>query len=417
VIRTPLMGAPQRFLRRLRVFPLQFWLLVAATVVFLAAMGLGFPYTSLLLCRRFGVSATVAGLILGGGAIAGLPFQFAFGRASDRHGRRFVLAVSACATMTLYVGLAFATTVWQAVLLVFVERAFGWPLFLQGSNAMIADLVGDRRRSEAYGVWRAAVMTGVVVGPAAAGVALQAGATYEQLFVAAGVSCSLFLVAVVAFVRDTRPVLEERSSSAEVASYGTVLRDRRFLLFCAASLLPLYCYGQLYSTFPIVVTSVLGISPAGWGLLLSVMAVLVAVLQYPVQRYARRYERLTLLAVASAAFGISLGGAVFAGAGWALVGLIPLLALGDILESPVSSTVVAGMASPAVRGRYIGVWTMVWTFGMALGPTFGGLFLDVLGPQGSSALVVVAGMAGAVAMLRLQPRTVPLVAALRRAKR
>ncbi|HEY5387232.1 MAG TPA: MFS transporter, partial [Thermoleophilia bacterium] len=259
MIGTPPKGAIlQRVRRGSRVLPLQFWLLAVGSFVFLAAMGLAFPYTSMFIRDRLGVSMGIVGLIMGGSALAGLPLQMAGGHVSDRFGRRPVLATAVVATATMYVGLAFATHLWQVVLLVFCERAFGWPMFLASSNAMVADLVRLRRRSEAYGVLRLAIMSGVVAGPALAGLALALGATLPQLFVAAGVACFLFLVPMLALLRETHPELRSETLADAVAAaaaaggdaaagpgpsggastvpaggYRAVFRDRRFLAFCA----------------------------------------------------------------------------------------------------------------------------------------------------------------------------------------
>ena len=51
-------------------------------------MGLAFPYTSMYIRDRLGVSMGVVGLIMGGSALAGLPLQMAGGHVSDRFGRR-----------------------------------------------------------------------------------------------------------------------------------------------------------------------------------------------------------------------------------------------------------------------------------------------------------------------------------------
>lgn len=424
VIRTA-RGAAEKFTRTLRLFPPRFWLLVAATFAYLAAIGLGFPYTSLFLCSRFHVSVAVVGLVLGGAALAGLPLQVVGGHLSDRCGRRPVLIVSALATITLYVGLAFVTQLWQAALLILCERSLGWPMFLQGCNAMIADLVPDKRRAEAFGFWRLATMAGVVVGPALAGAALAAGAEYRQLFLAAGAACGLFLLVALFGLTETRPAAgapgaaggRRRKRGAATAGYRLVLADRRFLAFCAVALLPLFCYGQLYSTFPVMLTGTLGLSSAAWGLLLALYAALVVVLQYPVVRFVRRYDRVTVLAWASAFIGIGIGGSAFTVVGWPLALLMVSLCLGEVLLSPLSSTIVATLAAPEVRGRYVGVWTLVWTFGMALGPTFGGVMMTTLGARGSYAFVLVAGLAGALLFPMLRPARRPLAPAFRRAKR
>jgi MFS family permease len=333
------------------------------------------------------------------------------------------------ANATLYLGLAFATDLWQVVLVVFVERALGWPMFLASSNAMTADLVRLERRPEAYGVLRTAIMAGVVAGPALAGIALGAGVGLSRVFLIAGVGCLGFLVPLLLLLRETRPGIagddapdgREAVAGVETAArgeadgdtggagggYRDVLRDRRFLAFCAVALLPLFCLGQLYSTFPVMVTGEMGLPASSWGLLVSAYALLVASMQLPIVRVTRRRDAMLRLSVASACFGVGLGGAAFAAPGWQLVGLLGVLAVGEVLFSPVSSTVVTGLAPPALRGRYLGAWTLVWMFGLSLGPTAGGLLMDVLGGRGLFGLVLVAGAFGAAAfpLLRRQGRS------------
>jgi MFS family permease len=425
--------------RGARALPLQFWLLAAGSFVFLAAMGLAFPYTSMYIRDRLGVSMGVVGLIMGGSALAGLPLQMAGGHVSDRFGRRPVLATAVVATAAMYIGLAFATHLWQVVLLVFCERAFGWPMFLASSNAMVADLVRLRRRPEAYGVLRVAIMSGVVAGPALSGLALAAGASLPQLFAAAGVACVLILVPLLVFVRETHPSHRSEALADAVAAagdhgaadagagaaappapagYRAVLRDRRFLLLCVVALLPLFCLGQLYTTFPVVATTQLGLPRASWGLLIAMYAVMVAALQLPLVRLTRRRSAMVRLGLASACLGIGLGGAALAGPGWQLVALLGVLAVGDVLLSPVSSEVVTEMAPVALRGRYLAVWTLVWMLGMSLAPTLGGLLMDAIGGRGLFALVLAAGLLGALVFPLLHGRRrSPAAVALQRAAR
>ena len=53
-----------------------------------------------------------------------------------------------------------------------------------------------------------------------------------------------------------------------------------------------------------------------------------------------------------------------------------VLGQGALLLIPISSTVSAEMAPVALRGRYMGTWTLVQEAGYALGPLFGGMAMD-----------------------------------------
>jgi MFS family permease len=100
---------------------------------------------------------------------------------------------------------------------------------------------------------------------------------------------------------------------------------------------------------------------------------------------------------------VGIGGSAFAGPVWSLVAFIAILSLGETLLSPVASAEVADLAPEAVRGRYMGVWTIVWNGGAALGPAFGGWAMDTVGGREAFVALLVVGLAGAVWFLALAP--------------
>ena len=182
--------------------------------------------------------------------------------------------------------------------------------------------------------------------------------------------------------------------------YAQVLRDRRFLAFCAVSLLPLFCFGQLYASLPLLVTGYLHIAPATWGLLMSLSALVIVVAQYPSVRAAKRLDPMFGVAAASLLFGLGVGLVAFLPASWPL---IVMFSLAQALFGPVTSTIVAGMAPVDLRGRYMGAWTLIWIAGQgSLGPILGGVLLEGLGPHASYDLIIACGLAGAGLYLLLR---------------
>ena len=417
----------QRLRRQASLFPRQFWLLVGGTFFYLAVSALAFPYTAILIRGRLGVSMGVVGAIMGGMALAGLPLQLVAGSASDRFGRRAIMIVCAACDALMYGGLAFAHSTWLICLLVFCDRALGWPMFLTASNAMVADLVRPRLRPEGYGLVRLMIGAGEVVGPLIAAVLLLAGFALRGLFLLAGGGCFIYLCFTLLALRETRPArprrrgvgsqesqateafgspalaelprrsrARRRAKGASAASYADVFRDRRFLAFCAISLLPLFCFGQLYASLPLLATGVLHIKASTWGLLMSASALIIVAAQYPCVRAVKRLDAMFGVAVASLLFGLGIGLVAFLPAGWPLLGAVVLFSLAQALFGPVSSTIVAGMAVVDLRGRYMGAWTLVYIAGQgSLGPILGGVLLDGLGPHASYGLIIGLGLAGA----------------------
>jgi MFS family permease len=343
---------------------------------------------------------------------------------SDRFGRRAVMIVCAACSGCMYGGLAFAHGLLPVFLVVFCDRALGWPLFLTASNAMVADLVRPRLRTEGYSLVRLMIGAGEIVGPAMAWALLSAGLGKPPLFVMAGAGCFVFLGFTLVALRETRPrsarPVRSRSVSEGAPVFGVrdviliparrrsrrrraapargrgVLGDRRFCAFCAVSLLPLFCFGQMYTTFPVVITTFLHVPEADWGLLMSFSALVIVATQYPSVRLVKRLDPMYQVALASLLF-CGVGLTAFVTASWPLLLTITALSLAQALFGPVTSAIVARMAPVDVRGRYMGAWTFVWTAGQgSLGPIFGGIMLAGLGPHAAYGVIVAMGVGGAL---------------------
>ena len=386
--------------RHALLFPGQFWLLVGGTYLYLVGYEIGYPFETVYLHTHLGISMTSVGLIIGLPILAGLPVQIAGGAIADRLGRRIVLIVAACAAITLFEGLALAREPWQVIAVIAFEAVFGWALYLTANNAMLADFTPPARRSEAYGISRTANNAGMVTGPLVAALLLGIGLGYRALFASGGLVCALFLVLVLVFLKESRPagVVMGRPTGG---GYRIVLGDRRFLALCAIALLPLYGFGQIYITLPVLLRESVGVSPAQWGLLAALYAGAGVCFQYPIVRRTRGFDKLAVLSLASACLGIGLAGAAFAPKGIATAACILLVSAGSMLLVPIAPALVSQMAPLELRGRYMGTWTLVWMTGTALAPIFGGLALDRLG-RGAYLVILAVCLLGALlfALLR-----------------
>ena len=126
---------------------------------------MSYPYETLYLNGRLGVSMTTLGVILGVTLLATLPMQVVGGALCDKVGRRPVLIVAVVGSMTLYVGLGLTRDLAVIVALIAFEAAFGWAQFITASNAMIADVTTMEQRAEAFSVSRVALNAGITIGP------------------------------------------------------------------------------------------------------------------------------------------------------------------------------------------------------------------------------------------------------------
>ena len=397
----------KRFVLELRSYPGQFWVLTLGTFIYVGAAALAFPFEGIYLHRVVGASMSLVGVVFGLVPAVVMPLQFLGGQLTDRLGRRIVILVAVFMGVVWFVGFAYVTEVWQVAVLIAVESSLGWPLFQTASNAMVADLVGPEHRQEAYSINRVAMNLGVVVGPAAAGLALGVGVTFRQLFLAAALGCAVMMLMMLVWIKESRPASAlapgMHTDAKGRTGYRIVFADRVFIVFCLVAALPVFCIGNFGSIFSVYITDFLGVPDGQWGGLLALNALIVATVQYPLIRATRFRNRMVLLAISSALLAFGLGGSAFAGPLWSLVVLIVILSLGETLLSPVAAAEVSDLAPEAVRGRYMGVWTIVWNGGAALGPAFGGWAMDAFGGRQAFAILLAEGLLGAALFLVLAP--------------
>ncbi len=400
-------GGLSGFAAALRGSPRAFRILVAATAAFCLAMAIGEPYETIFVTERLGVSIAVVGLVWTVSSFVGLPLQFVGGVVCDRVGRRPLMVASGVTLVVFYLVMATAHSLWPVALVAVLESAIGWPLCLVACNAMIADLLPPGRRPVAYSVWRAAINVGMVVGPLVALALLAAGVDYRGLFVVASLGSALFVAAVVVAIPETKPAGAAAADGPETTfrrGLRVVLGDRRFVLFSAAAFLPLLCYGQFLWIFPVYLTDTLGLPAGSWAALLALNALVVVLVGPLFVHLTRGSDALWLMALGAALIGLGLGLTAFVSNLAAIVPLMMLLALGEALFWPISSAAVSEMAPAALRGTYMGAWTLVDSAGRGIGPLIGGLIMARVGGRENFAVVLVVSLVGAALFAALALR-------------
>jgi len=385
----------------LRTYPRAIWVLLVGTFVYCAGSGLAFPLEGIYLRTHLHASWFTIGILFGLLGLLASPFQIVGGAVTDRVGRRVTMITASISGIVWFVGFAFADRAWQVGVLVVLESALGWPLFLTSSNAMIADVLPQEQRATAYSLIRTAMNVGVVLGPAVGGFALSLGVSFRNVFLCAAAGCAAFLALILIWVEETRPVSAAQRDVAKPVGYRVVMHDRRFLMFCAVALLPLIPFGQFGAIYSTYITTELGVKASTWPLLLSLNAGIVALLQFVAVALSRGRDPMRLMALASALIAIGIGGVAFAHSLFTLVILVVIMSLGEIFFSPIASSIVSDMAPEAIRGRYMGAWTVMWNGGASVGPLLGGILMGSVGGRGAFGTVLVLGLAGAVLFMLL----------------
>jgi MFS family permease len=375
----------------------QLWVVEAG--IFLSMLGYGavFPYEVIYLHEVRGFSLALAGFVVGllsGAAVVVAPVA---GTLIDRIGARATAVGAGAALAGGYAVLAFATTPAVAMLAAGLA-GIGNGALQPSQSALMAALAPRELLQRASGVSRVAVNCGLGLGAAIGGVVAGLGG-FVALFLANAATYLVYLAILVAAVRDE--VRPER----EPGGYREVLRDRALLRFALINVaLIAVGWGVLAWIVPSYARAA-GIAPSLIGLLILANAATVVLAQLPIVRAAEGRSRVGALSLAAVVWVLAcllaLQGSV---AG--LLAAAVAFAVGECLHATSFMPLIADLAPPALRGRYLATAGLSWWLGLAVAPTFGGQLLAV-----SPALPLLGGAAvaaSAVVLLRASEPALPV---------
>jgi MFS family permease len=386
-------------------YPSQFWILILAHLVDRLGTSLVIPFFTLYISRRFGVGMTQIGLIFGLFYGASLVGGTIGGALVDRIGRKGILifGLVASALSSLWMGLAPSFPVFVAAAIVAGTMA---ETGTSARPAMVADLLPPEKRAQGFGLLRVAANLALTIGPALAGfLAMQ---DYLYLFVGDAVSSLITAVIVLVALRETRPAAPEGAPEETMVrvfgGYLNVLRHRAFLWFLAASALMMIVSIQMYATLSIYLRGSHDITERGYGILLSLNAVLVVLFQFPITRRISRHNPVIIMAAGTALYAIGFGLFGITSTYLLFLGAIVIITLGEMFVMPVGGAIVAQLAPADMRGRYMAVFGYVYVIASAAGPFLAGLVMDNTDPRWIWFLAFAAALAAASAFLQLDGR-------------
>jgi MFS family permease len=356
----------------------QLW--VVEIGVFLNMLGYGavFPFEVIYLHEERGFALGTAGLVVGlvtGVAVVTSPVS---GAVIDRIGARATAVAAGLSLAAGYAGLAFADSVPAAVAAAGLAGVGNGGL-TSSQSALMTALAPRELRQRASAVSRVAVNVGIGLGSAIGGLVAGLGLRgFMALFLANAVTYVVYVAILVASVHEDAP-----SAAPAHGGYRRLLRDRAFVHFAVTNVaLILVGWGVLAWIVPPYAVG-LGIAPGLIGLLLLANAMTVVVAQVPIVRLAEGRNRIGILVLGAALWVAACLLALIAQSATAPVGLACLavaavaFGLGECLHATVFLPLVADLAPPELRGRYLATIGLSWWLGLALAPTLGAQLLDI----------------------------------------
>jgi MFS family permease len=373
---------------------------ILSAVMFLVFLGGGatiplYP----IYAQSLGATLVQVSWIAGGNSTIALIANLAWGRFSDRIGRRKPILVAAMLTMTATsLGASFAMEWWTLLVFRLVDGvAFG--AYAVASLAMLGDILADHpHRARLVGASRMAGSLAFAIAVTCAGLVSQnlgLPATYR-------IASAIFFLAFLAslFLPERHPGVLA-ASGLRAVSFGELLRGPMFPLLALVASFTIPFAAVYYTVWPIWVSDVLGLGPATfsqlWGLAAFVEVPSLAIAGYLADRHGRRFTFTLGMVVFAGVYGLYLVVALFGGVSNALLpsflgagtegqSALPVLVVAQVLRgfgyaafTATALTMAIEVSPPEARGRAAGLYSMAESLSNIVGSYVGGPIAQAFG--------------------------------------
>ncbi len=333
------------------------------------------PFFSLYLHQERGIPMTLVGVVFLISGLLSSVMQVVGGILSDRFGRRSMILAS----MGLHILVNSVIMVLvsndapvMAILVVFIIGRVAGMAGRPAISAMIVDLSKPEKLTETYGLLRVGRNVGWASGPALGGY-LANFMPYAWLFGVAVIFNAVAFLIVLFFLKESKGGHIER---VDIRTMFAAVSNPTFIMFTFFCLLVFLATGHFGSTLSVYTVDRIGFSTTQYGLLLTTNGLFVVLFQYPVALGISKIRKAHALILGSILYGF---GYLFMGwidaFGWAILAMV-IITIGEIIFSPVSTSVVGEFAPADQRGRYMGFFGWSETLGIAFAPLIGGVLLD-----------------------------------------
>lgn len=332
------------------------------------------------------------GLVIGGiiASFSAMQFFFApaWGKLSDRIGRRPVMLISNLGAAGSYALFAFACSLNGAagLWMILVSRIFAGicGANLSVASAYIADISPPEKRSARMGLIGMAFGLGFIFGPAL-------GAFSMEMFhsklapglVAAGFCAANFILGWFILGESRQPNSAPVTARPKFAQWSHTLAQPKLGLLIAVFFFATFCFTCFESTFPLLAKHQFGLGEKQLnhrvGYLFTYAGFIAALVQGVIGRMVKKFGEPKLIFGSLIVFAIGLAALPFTKNLTEILIVLALLAIGSGLNRPPVFGMISLNSSPDEQGANLGVAQSFGALARILGPIFANIlfFVDV----------------------------------------
>lgn len=347
--------------------------------------GFVFPFLTMFLTQKMGMSTDKAGKFLMIAAIGGGLGAIIGGKLSDHIGRKKIIIFFQTMAAVMLIPCGFLENSMLIPWFLILSQFFGSAV--QPANAaMVADLTNRKNRQQAFSLLYLGINIGVAVGPLIAGFLYN---NYIKWIFWGDAITTLISVILLAFLvkevksEDETIVAEEKIENInekereEAGSlFNVMLKRPELLLFSLVSMIYSFIYAQTTFTIPLQVKSMYPIEGSSlFGSLMSVNAIVVVVFTVIIVAITRRNKPIFNIATSGIFYALGFGMLYFVNNYPLLVVSTIVWTIGEILSSTNQGVYIANNTPMSHRGRVNSVLPLITGTGSAMGPSIMGAFI------------------------------------------
>ena len=344
--------------------------------------GLILPFEIIYLHQIRGFATATAGLVLA--AILGTATLVTppTGALLDHFRPKPILIAGNLTSALGYAGFAFVDRPWQAFACAVVGGAGVGAA--RTANQTLITLVTPEQCAASFALGRVALNLGLGSGATVAGFIVASAQhlrSFQTLYLFDAITYAALALVVLAIVPNRRAAAAH--AGAVGRGFRAVARDRRFLIVIAVNIVLIIVGYTLFSnSLPPFVIAHTRVGPGAIGILFLFNTSFIVIAQLPATRVVKRMHRAQAFAAASALWAIALRGVLPATliqseleATALVAGVATVFAIGECVHAVVLGPLIADLAPPHLLGRYISLYSLMVSGGLALGPAIGGAVL------------------------------------------
>ncbi|OBZ18091.1 transporter [Bacillus sp. FJAT-27264] len=369
------------------------WTIIVGTMFGRLVTSMSIPFLSIYLVQVLGASPTQTGITVAVSSLAGILISFYGGYISDKIGRKVIMLISVFSWACVFFGFAAAQELW-VFFLVNMLNGICRAVFEPSSRALLSDVTPAKQKLLVFNLRYAAINLGVVFGPI---IGLQLGSVQSKFpFIIAGIVYIVYgLVIFLQFTlhRSALPVHTDVTTPRLREALTTTGKDGVFVSVLIGTIFCIMAYGLFDSTLAQYLTMNTHFSNGKqlFSYMLSLNAVTVLVMQYPVVRIARRFSPLVPLILGNALLACSMMLFGLAGGIGLMSFSVVLFTIGEVLLASMMDMLIDRISKPELKGTYFGVIGFN-NLGNVIAPVIGGLLLDEFGMQNGPAVFLPLGL-------------------------